>query len=616
MLLGAGGPAARRTSLPWSEDRPGGLSLLRADSAAVAVLPWGVPALDGLSRTAQNPETGSWLALSGHPLIGGRPFAETDPNLTERVLDGLQARGLAFLDELDGVFALVWLDGQGRRLRLIRDRFGAEPLFYASLDHSVIFGSRLRDLRATGLLAGRIDGQGLVEFLTYCYVPGTATLDAGVARVPPGGLIEMDLDGGTPISRIWYRLPFEQPLPADEAAIASGFRERLERAVHRRLSAAPTGVLLSGGMDSSSILTFARRHETGPIATFAFSCAGQSFDESHYAAQLAAILGTEHTRVTYGQHEAVACADVAAEMEVPFCDVGINEGTWILGRAASGKVSYVLTGDGGDELWASHPVYAAQKLLRAYDALPGSRLLNRALTGLASWLPDSDQKRDLRVKLKRLLPDNGLPKALGPFRWRAYHTRPSLHALLTPEAWSLIRDRDPYAPVLAAYEGYRGPDDGLSAHLYADYTTTSSYYFSRLLLLRRFGIEHRLPFYDRELVEYGARIPAHLKLEGVERTKRLFRVAMEGVLPDVINHRRDKLGHSVPMKNWMREEGELWQWVASLLAPAAVRSRGLFREEAVTRLVDEHRRRRHNHSHRLWALAVLETWLRAFPIGL
>jgi asparagine synthase (glutamine-hydrolysing) len=322
-------------------------------------------------------------------------------------------------------------------------------------------------------------------------------------------------------------------------------------------------------------------------------------------------MASEHTEVTYGEPQAVEARDIVREMEVPFCDAGINVGTWLLGKAAAGRVSYVLTGDGGDELWASHPVYAAQRLLRVYERLPLPRIVRRSLVRATNLLPDSDQKRDLRVKLKRILPSDGLPRGLGPFRWRAYYTSAELQALLTPEAATLVRGHDPFRSVLDAYQGYDGPDDGLSPHLYNDYTTTSSYYFQRLGLLRRFGIEARMPFFDRALVEFGARIPARLKLEGVERTKRLFRVAMEGVLPDVINHRRDKLGHSIPLKNWLRAAGELNAWVEALLTPEVVRWRGLVRPAVVARLLDEHRRRRHNHSHRLWALVILEAWLQA-----
>lgn len=609
MLLGATGDLARLTDQKWSSGN-GADVLLHADGVAATLLSWNVAALDALDRFAKDAASGSWLALSGRPLLGTAGEDEARGELAGRILARLTERGRAGLDGLDGVFALAWYDAPGRRLVLIRDRFGAEPLFYAERPEGVLFASRIRDLRPTGLLAGGLDGLGLAEFLTYCYVPGSATLDKGVRRVPPGGMIIVDLARDTVRAEIWYRLSFAAPHLPDEAELARQFREHLEAAIVRRMSGTPIGIMLSGGMDSSSTATFLRRHESGPIRSFAFSCAGAGFDESHYAAELAKLLGTEHETVRYGEAEALSVGDVSAEMEVPFTDVGINEGTWIVARAASGKVPFVFTGDGGDELWASHPVYAAQKLLAPYDALPVPPFIHKALSGAFNLFSDSDQKRDLKVKLKRILPAAGLPKAIGPFRWRAYYAPGDFPDLLTADARALVQGEDPFASVIASYEGYDGPDDGLSPHLYSDYTTTSTFYFSRLMLLRRFGIEHRLPFYDKALVEHGARIPAHLKLEGIERTKRLFRQAMEGVLPDIINHRKDKLGHSVPMKNWLRENGPLWQWVSAQLSPRAVQDRGLFQPAAVQRLIDEHRAKRHNHSHRIWAMAVLEAWLR------
>jgi asparagine synthase (glutamine-hydrolysing) len=297
-------------------------------------------------------------------------------------------------------------------------------------------------------------------------------------------------------------------------------------------------------------------------------------------------------------------------MDVPFCDIGLEIGTWLLGSAAEQRVDLILTGDGGDELWASHPVYAAQRLVNWYERFPVPRAIHRTFQRLAMALPDSDQKRDLRVKVKRILPPSDLPRALGPFRWRAYYSRQQLESILVPEIGAAVRDLNPFQCVLDAYEGYDGPDDGLSPYIYNDYATITAYYFPRLNLLRRFGIEVRCPLYDRSLVEFGAKIPAHLKLEGLERTKRLFRVAMEGVLPDVINHRKDKLGHSIPFKNWLRQDGPLAHRIAEVCSPSAIWARGLFRPEAIQRMFDEHRARRHNHSHRIWALHVLELWLR------
>jgi asparagine synthase (glutamine-hydrolysing) len=191
-----------------------------------------------------------------------------------------------------------------------------------------------------------------------------------------------------------------------------------------------------------------------------------------------------------------------------------------------------------------------------------------------------------------------------------YYTRRELANLLQPTLARRLMEIDPYACVLDAFQGYDGPEDGLSEHLYNDYRTASSFYFSRLMLARSFGVEVRTPFYDRQLVEFGARIPAHLKLEGIERTKRLFRKAMEGVLPEVINGRKDKLGHSVPLKNWLRLDGLLGRGVREALRASDSPAAEILRPRYLERLINEHSSRRHNHSHRLWAAFVLDAWIR------
>jgi asparagine synthase (glutamine-hydrolysing) len=314
--------------------------------------------------------------------------------------------------------------------------------------------------------------------------------------------------------------------------------------------------------------------------------------------------------VEFGEEQSLDVLDAVRSMEVPFCDIGIEVGTWILARSAGGRVGYLLTGDGGDELWASHPIYAAQKLVNFYDRAPVPMALKRGVERLTALVRDSDKKRNLAVVMKRLLPRVDLPVPLGPYRWRVYYTRSELASLLQPTLARHVDEIDPYACVLDAFNGYDGPRDGLSEHLYNDYRTASSFYFSRLMLARSFGVEVRTPFYDRQLVEYGARIPADLKLEGIERTKRLFRKAMQGVLPDVVNARKDKLGHSVPLKNWLRLDGMLGRRVREALSASDAPIAQILRTRHLERLVEEHRTRRHNHSHRLWAAFVLDAWLR------
>ena len=563
--------------------------------------PWGVAGLDAADLSAADADGRSWLLICGNPLVEGAAGTRA-----AALLAALKACGLAALDNVDGVFAFAWFDGT--ELHLIRDRFGAEPLFYARVGQGIVFASRARDIVAGARLARRVSSEALAEYLTYSYIPGTRTLYEGVLRVPGGGHVRFTQGSTQPQIDHWYRLSYAAPLLTGEPEIKDGYRDRLEAAVARRLGGGRAGTFLSGGMDSSSAITFARRHTDEPIRSFGFRCAGNSFDESFYARSLAEQLQVQHTEVEYGEGDALTILDAIGQMEVPFSDIGIEIGTWIMSRAAGSQVDYVLTGDGGDEIWASHPVYAAQKMLRGYDRLP--KFLRRALVAPTKLVRDSDRKRNLAVVAKRLLPPPSLDASLGHFRWRVYFTQEDLRDVVTPELAGRIGDYDTYGVVRESLEGYRGPDDNLSRWMYSDYTTASSFYFSRLLFTRAFGVEARLPFFDKELVEFGARIPAHLKLEGVERTKRLFRESMEGILPNVINHRKDKLGHSVPLKNWLRGHAALGQVVAGTLRSPQFRDRRILKPEAVETLLQEHESRRENHSHRLWGFFVLEHWLR------
>jgi len=574
-------------------------------------------ALAATDCLAGDSASGSWLAFAGNPLsvAAAGELTRGASVSAARLLAMLESGGVRSLGALEGQFAIAWWNAREAKLTLIRDRFGMEPLCYAQRGGELVFASRARDVAAWQGGNAAISMQGLVEYLTYCYLPGNSTLFEGIERLPPGATLEFSAATGAVRTGCWYRLSFAGRMAPDEGEIARRYRELLEASVVRRLGDMRTGVFLSGGMDSSSVATFARRHCAAEISSFSFRCLGASFDESPYARELARELGTRHTEVDYGERQSLQATAAVAAMDMPFCDVGIEIGTWLLSQAASDKVDYLLTGDGGDELWASHPVYAAQRIMRWYDRAPIPRALRGVLVRGLAHVKDSDKKRNLPVVLKRILPEPAFPNELRHFRWRMYYTFDSLRALLAPQLAEALAAVDPFRPVTDAFADYQGPDDGLSACLYSDYRSVSSFYFSRLFLARSFGLEVRLPFYDRELVEFGARIPANLKLEGVERTKRLFRVAMEGVLPDIINHRKDKLGHSVPFKNWLRDAGPLSESVAATLSSPAFLDRGLFRPAAVTRLLDEHRARRHNHSHRIWALFVLEHWLRAHVDG-
>ncbi len=511
----------------------------------------------------------------------------------------------SFLDGLNGKFAFALWDGNRGRLLLGRDRLGIEAMFYAATGPRLVFSSALTPLVAAGLYPRRLDHQALLQYLLYCYNPGDSTLISGVRRLPAGRLLSTD-EAGNSIQRYW-RLSF-----ADVQAKRTGERREevldlIRDAIRIRLDEGrKPGVLLSGGTDSSALVSLTSRMVDGAFPTFSFHCEGRSYDESAYARFVAQRYATDHTEIPYRPGALFSIAQAVEAMDEPFCDAGIEIGTYLLGKTAGGDAAYVLSGEGGDELFAGHPVYVADKAAAVADLLP--RPLMRPLARALQRIPDSDQKKNLQVKLKRFAYSLSFPRELLSHRWRVYYTSDELSELCTDDFLAECDLDRKYEPILE-YNAEADGKDRLSRSLYSDFYTLVSFYVRRLKLLRAFGVESRTPLLDHRLVEYSTHIPSRLKIRGLSDTKYVYRRILEGVVPREILHDRPKLGHSVPMKNWLREDRTLREWFHDTLASSSFRNRGLFNSNFVRRLLEEHASKSHNHIHRLWGLMVLENWL-------
>jgi asparagine synthase (glutamine-hydrolysing) len=512
----------------------------------------------------------------------------------------------SFLDWVNGKFAFALWDERNQRLILGRDRLGIEPLFYCNDGKRVIFGSSLRALVATGWIGKHLNHEAVLQYLLYCYNPGDETFLRNVYKLPAGHLLLVGRAGM--FLRRYWRLSFAATQVKAEAQYREEILELIEDAIRLRLEPSrPPGVLLSGGTDSSTIVSLTSRMWKEPLRTFSFRCEGRSYDESRYARFVAQHYGTHHTEIHYQPDHLALISGAVQAMDEPFCDIGIEIGTYLLGQAAQGGVSYVFSGEGGDELFGGHPVYTADKLATVVDRLP--RALLNPLSRTLQKIPDSDHKKNVQVKLKRFAYSLSFPPGLLSHRWRTYYTPQELQELCTGDFMARC-DMQQLFEGMCRYTREADGKDQLSRSLYSDYYTLVDFYLRRLGLLRAFAVESRPPLLDHRLVEYAARIPSRLKIRGLSDTKYIYKKALEKVLPREILYGRPKLGHSVPMKNWLRERAEVRAFVADVLSDKSFKDRGFFHMHGVQRLLDEHLRKTHNHSHRLWGLVVLELWLR------
>lgn len=514
--------------------------------------------------------------------------------------------GDQFLQSVNGKFAFALWDNRQQKLLLGRDRFGIQSPFYSYQQGRLIFGTSLRSLLKTGLIAKQLNSQVVLEYLLYCYNPSQQTFIETVQKVPASHFLSFD--GTTLNLHRYWNLSFAEQHQKTEAQYCEEIPALMEDALQLRIDPSrKLGVFLSGGIDSSSMLSLASRYSPDPLSTFSFRCAGRSYDESEYAQYVAQQFNTNHTEVQYQPEDLSTIAAIVKAMDEPFCDIGIEIGTYLLGKAAQGKVDYIFSGEGGDELFGGHPVYTADKVAAWVDWVP--RSLSSPVMQLLQQIPDSDQKKNLQVKLKRFAYSLSFSPELLSHRWRIYYTPQELQDLCTPDFLSRCNLEKIFDSMIQYNEAADG-SDGLSRSLYSDYWTLVNFYLRRLELLRSFGVDNSLPLLDYRLVEYAAKIPSSLKLRGFSDTKYIYKQALKGIVPDKILFDRPKLGHSVPMKNWLRDRPESQKWMIEVLSDTQFQQRGFFSNGFVQRLIQEHLRKSHNHSHRLWSLLVLELWFR------
>jgi asparagine synthase (glutamine-hydrolysing) len=537
---------------------------------------------------------------------------------SEAVLHAYEQYGPQCVERFRGMFAFAVWDRPRRRLFMARDRFGVKPLYYADGNGSLIFGSEIKALLASGEVAPCLREDKIPEQLCLGYLAGDETLLDGIRKLPAGHTMTVD-EGGGRIDRYWD-LPAGVESSSESsrspAELCERFSALLEDAVKARLmSDVPLGAFLSGGLDSSAVVALMARHCSGALRTFSVGYDDPAASELRYARLAAQRFGAEH-------HEVVLSAaqlrdllprliwhedkPIAFPASVPL---------YLVARLAREHVKVVLTGEGSDELLGGYDRYAVTwwnlRLGRLYErTMPAAA--RALLRGAVGRLPQGGVKRKLErtfVALPADLRSLYVANFLGYFRGR------ELESVLEPELAASLGAQRRYAGTLAFAQD-DGRRDLLSAMQYIDVKT----YLEELLMKQdrmsmAASVESRVPFLDHRLAEFAWRLPASAKLRGLAG-KRVLKQAMRGIVPDEIIDRR-KLGFPVPTSKWLR--GELAPWCREVLLEG--RARAFFKRDRLEAMVAEHVAGRVDHGSRLWQLlnfalwhdAVYAGWRRAQP---
>jgi asparagine synthase (glutamine-hydrolysing) len=521
---------------------------------------------------------------------------------TETIVHLYEDEGLDCFRHLNGMFAVAIWDSRLRRLVLARDRLGKKPLYYRHESDRLLFGSELKSILAVPNVPRDLDPTAIDAYLTYQYIPHPRTIFQGIAKLPPGHHAVVG-EGKLRVQSYWQPdLSAEVDIPRDEAC--ERVRELLDAAVQMRMrSDVPLGAFLSGGVDSSLIVALMQRHARQPIKTFSIGFPIGEYDETRYAREVAEHLGTDHHEFEVTPDAVEILPKLVWHYDEPFADSSAIP-TWYVSRMTREHVTVSLSGDGGDELFVGYPRYRAVWLAHLLD----NAGMARDFLAAPIWqrLPGSRQKSFLR-RFKRF----GEFLALSPQRrylqWVAIFHEQRRAEMYEDGFLESLPDEDPFSFIATSWSR-AGSRDPVSAAAIADLTS----YLPCDILSKvdiasmAHSLECRQPFLDHRLVEYAVSLPRQLHFRR-GRGKQLLRDAFGDLLPAEI-WTRPKMGFGVPLDHWFRDE--LRPMANDVLLDSTARQRGLFRSEVVERLLREHENQQFDHAYRLWALLVLELWMR------
>jgi asparagine synthase (glutamine-hydrolysing) len=549
---------------------------------------------DGELTVVFNGEIYNFPELRGE--LEGKGFSFRTSSDTEVLLHGYRAWGDALPTRLNGMFAFAVWDASRKRLLAARDRLGKKPLYFHAHADRFLFGSELKSLLAEPQVPRRVDPVAVDAFFSYGYVPAPTTIFADVKKLRPGHLLTWE-QGRVTVTQYWdvrYQ-------PNTECRTETDYVDKLEAlltaAVKRRLmSEVPLGAFLSGGLDSSTIVGLMAKVSGEPVRTFTIGFEERAFSEAPDALRVAKAFGTIHQEDFIKPDALSIMADMAWHFDEPFGDSSAVP-TFYVSQAARRHVTVILSGDGGDELFAGYNAYQWADQYARYKAIP--RAARSLLGPVSKALPWNAPGRNWLRRLAYLEAyDRGdMPEIFPPIK----------DALFSREWLARMAGADP-----AAYLHFWGnaPERGIPRMQYLD----TKVYLPEDILMKvdrmsmANSLETRAPLLDYTVVEFAASIPPELQRKD-GRGKYILRKMAERILP-AETLKKKKQGFAIPRAEWFR--GELKDYARDMLTSARFKQRGYFRQAPIEQMLNEHVLGRKDYSMWIWCLINFELWHQTF----
>jgi asparagine synthase (glutamine-hydrolysing) len=523
---------------------------------------------------------------------------------TEVIIHAYEEYAEDCLNRFEGMFAFAIWDEKQQTLFLARDRIGIKPLYYSLWNGEIIFASEIKAILQQKQIPRDIHIDTMDHFFCFGYSSTERTMLKHVRKLPPGHWLICNSRGVS--MRQYWDLHFEQEKRKDESVYLEDLQRILDESIKKRLqSDVPLGAFLSGGLDSSAIVAEMVRLGVHPIQTFSVGFDEEGFSELPHARRVARYLNTEHHEITItaGDYEAFFPGFVWHQDE-PMSDPA-TIALYYLSKLARKSVTVVLTGEGSDEIFAGYERYLGEKIIKMTHALPPV-VRHKILVPIAAKM----QKNRRFRKIGLCLTSKGFDERFVALR-SAFPAavRKNLYVKDLRQRIDRTKTVD---QVLSYLHRFQQQDD-LSTMLYAD----TKLWLPEDMLMKKdkmgmaASIEARVPFLDHHLVEFAARLPADMKIKGLQG-KYILRKLMSGRLPQSIVKRK-KQGFPVPLNDWIRKD--LKPMTIDLLDSPKIRNRGILNKSFINRLLAEHLNHKGNHAHMLFTLMCFEMWCRIFIDG-
>lgn len=583
-------------SMVWANDGVG-LAMRRLSIIDVAEGHQPMLSEDGQTAVVFNGEIYNAAELRQELLQHGHRF-HTDHSDTEVLVHGYEQWGAEMFSRLNGMFALCVWDRRRSRLVVARDRAGEKPLYVAKLKSGYAIASELKALLRHPDVPRDVDMTALEQFLSFDFILSPSTILAGVSKLPAGHYAVISQDA-MHVTRYWS-LRFTPRRWSLQDCVRS-LDDALNSAVSSRMVAdVPIGVFLSGGLDSTTVAYYMRRH-SDDVHSFAIGFEEPEYDESADSQLAASSLGTHHHLEIFSEKRIQSIVPRIADiLDEPMADQSIFP-TFLLSQFAVKSVKVALGGDGGDELMMGYGTYKKLKVTWQADRLP--RPLRRSLAGLARIAPETGPRTLVRAKhLAETLdqpPVARLLSSLGSYRGDA-------RWILSEDLRASLADRPLGDAVHRLSNGHEPAHDAAEA-------TIAAYiagYLQEDILVKvdrasmATSLEVRAPFLDPDLIDFLAAVPTHWKMKGLTG-KFILRRLMRGRIPDRIID-RPKHGFGVPLNKWMRSS--LAPLVTDFLSSQRLASEGVFDAKRVQSLVSNHLSGTADTGQQLWPLLLFEMW--------